>query len=68
MSPLLRAFDDVKGSKERLGQGQGWKPATEGLGGQLLRINPQRRDVHLKPDAPFRLDSGGAFKADVESI
>ena len=67
-APEGRAFDDVKRTEERFRPGQGRKSATEGQGGPALWIHPQRREVHLKPDAPFRLEPGSAFEGDMESI
>lgn len=67
-APEGRAFDDVERTEERFGQGQGRKSAAVGQGGPVLWNHPQRREVLLKPDAPFRLEPGGAFEGDVESI
>lgn len=67
-APEGRAFDDVERTEERFRQGQGRKSATVGQGGPVLWSHPQRREVLLKPDAPFRLEPGGAFEGDMETI
>lgn len=67
-APEGGAFDDVERAEARFRQGQGRKSATEGQGGPALGSHPQRREVPLKPDAPFRLQPGGAFEGDVESV
>ena len=67
-APESRAFDDIERAQKRFRLGQGRKSGTVGQGGPVLWIHPQRREVLLKPDAPFRLEPGGAFEGDMESI
>ena len=67
-APEGGALDDVERTQKRFRQGQGRKSATEGQGGPALWSHPQRREVLLKPNAPFRLEPGGAFEGDMESI